>query len=415
MLQNDVLAESEEILKLGLLFGEDIQATTEDLPAVLSFQHKLIQEYLAAIYIVESVKTGESSTILAQTFQTWEKIDNHKEVVLFTSGMLAETDATPVTNHVATVLAQIIHNELDTGKEPSIMKRNDKHLPLLLSFQREGMVPTSMYPGCGRPLAEVLANTDLVCITDIDENDPLKLSASSQIIVNLRKVHVKKYDRLWNAISDIHGNIIALRLFGVSSANVTKLSHLPQLKYIYINECSKASGDDLAESIEAWGDQSQLTYCRLFKMPIPRSLMTGLYKCTHLIHLHIMWCNLHDKLDVFMASLPPGLRDVIFEQCSLHASDVDHMTQAVQGGRLTHLELLKICANPVGEVALGHLLEALISIRPHTQLKLVLWNTGVDEASDEGRKQYTGLSEQFVSECREKLTDTNIEVVNRPS
>ncbi len=327
---------------------------------------------------------------------------------------MAETDASPVTNHVATVLAQITHNELDSGKTPSIMEPYDKHLLLLLSFQREGMVPTSKYPLCGRPLVEVLANTALVYITDIDENDPLQLSPSqAQIIVKLGsplkdKVDGKEYDRLWKALYDIHSNIIALHLYEVSSANVTRLGHLPQLKYIHIWGCREASGEDLTESIEAWGDQSQLTYCELFSVPIPRSVMTGLCKCTHLIHLEFGRCDLHDKLGVFMVSPPPGLRDLTLRQCSLHGSDVDYITKAINEGRLTHMEELDIHYNPVGEVAVSHLLEALISTRPHTQLKLDLIRTGVTGKWRWKRDTY--LSAQFVSKWKAKLTGTNIKV-----
>ena len=274
------------------------------------------------------------------------------------------------------------------------------------------------YPSCGRPLAEVLANTELVYITDIDENDPLQLSPSqAQIIVKLEnrvgeeeKVDGKEYDRLWKALRHIHGNTIALHLKDVDSANVTRLGHHPHVKHIHMYECRVASGEDLAASIEAWGDQPQLTYCYLEGMPIPRSVMTGLCKCTHLIHLYLRECNLHDKLDVFMASPPPGLRDLTLGECSLHGSDVDHITHSIQAGRLTHLEKLDIHYNPVGEVAVGHLLEALISTRPHTQLKLELWGTGMT-GSDEDRKRPTELSEQFVSEWKAKLTDTNIKAV----
>ncbi len=337
---------------------------------------------------------------------------------------MADTDASPVTNHVASVLVHITYNELDSGKEPPIMKSaivKDTRLPLLESFQKQGNMSTVInphlceYPSCGRPLAEVLANTELVYITDIDENDPLQLSPSqAQIIVKLYKVEGKEYDRLWKALYDIHANIIALLLQEVRSANVTRLGHLPHLKYIKLWHCSEASGEDLAASIEAWGDQSHLTYCHLQSMPISRSVMTGWCKCTHLIHLDLRYCTLHDKLDVFMASPPPALRDLILGGltggCSLRGSDVDHITHSIKAGRLTHLEDLEIEQNPVGEVAVGHLLETLISTRPHTQLKLNLYKTGVEKGSDEDRKRLTQLSKQFVSEWKAKLKDTNIKV-----
>ncbi len=393
----------------------------------------MIQEYLAAIYIVENVKTGETSTFLAQAFPAWEKIDNHKEVLLFTCGMLGETDASSVTIHVRKVLAQHTNEQLNNGHTPSLFASSlggTDPLPLLESFQKEGKVSTVInphlceYPSCGRPLAEVLANTELVYITGIDENDPLQLSPSqAQIIVYLKWVDGEKYDRLWKALRDIHANIIAFNLESISSANVTRLGHLPQLKYIYIWDCREASGEDMADSIEAWGDQPQLTYCWLRWVPIPRSVMTGLCKCTHLIHLDLQFCNLHDNLDVFMASPPPGLRKLGLNYCSLHWSDVDHIIKSIQAGRFTHLEELDINNNSVGEVAVGHLLESLISTRPHTQLKLKLYRTGVKEGSDEDwkrmvrrlgldgdKKLSADLSSQFVSEWKAKLRDTNVKV-----
>ena len=362
-----------------------------------------------------------ASAFLAQAFPTWKEIETHREVVDFAIGILADTDASPITNHVATVIVQITHNQLDSGEEPSIMNPYPQyeHLPLLESFEKEGNVSTVInphlcrYPSCGCPLAEVLSNTELVYIRGIDENDPLQLSPSqAQIIVKLYKVEGKEYDRLWKALYDIHANIIALLLQEVRSANVTRLGHLPHLKYIKLWHCSEASGEDLAASIEAWGDQSQLTYCHLKKVPIPRSVMTGLCKCTHLIHLTLGHCNLHDKLDVFMASPPPGLRELGLWHCSLHGSDVDHITQSIQAGRLTHLEKLDITDNPVGAVAVAHLLEALISTRPHKQLRLDLRQTGVHpggDSSDEDEEPFD-LPCGFKSVFKAKLTGTNIEV-----
>ncbi len=422
-MQKDVIAESAEILKLGLLFGEDTEATTEDLPSVLSFQHKLLQEYLAAIFIAENAKLDKTSTFLPQALPTWEIIEIHQEVVKFACGILAGTDASPITNHVSNVLAiKHIHDQLNSGIMPSILMEpstiiDSRPLSLLASFHKEGSVSTVInphlceYPACGQPLAEVLASTGLVYITDIDKNDSLQLSAShAQIIVKLK--YGRRYGRLWQALHDISANVIALDLEDLRSKNVTKLSHFFQLKYIKITsqyDYSEAVGEDLVQSIEAWGPQSQLTFCELWKVPISKSLMMALCKCSHLIHLHLAQCNLHDKLDVFMTTPPPALRKLILGHfvwsCSLHGSDVDHITQAFIEERLTHLEELWISSNPVGEVAVGHLLKALISTRPHTQFTLVLLGTGVDEDGE-----CTPLSEQFVTEWNAKLTDTNINV-----
>ncbi len=422
----NVIAESAEILKLGLLFGEDTEATTEDLPSVLSFQHKLIQEYLAAIYIAENAKLDKTSTFLPQALPTWKQIEIHQEVVNFACGILAGTDASPITNHVSNVLAKYYHDQLDSGIKPSIFETYSGPLLLLASFHKEGNVSTVInphlckYPACGHPLREVLANTQLAYINNIDEKDSLQLSPSPvQIIVNLKyeqwnklfgkkmKVIGKEYDRLWKALNDISANVIALHLERVRSVNVTKLSHFSQLKYLSIMycDCSEAAGEDLAQSIEVWGPQSQLTSCTLSQVPISKSLMMALCKCSHLIHLFLWACNLHDKLDVFMATPPPKLRKLTLDWCSLHGSDVDHITQAVKEGWLANLNELSIQCNPVGEVAVGHLLEALISTRPHRQLKLWLGGTGVDEDG-----KYNDLCEQFVTEWKAKLKDTNIKV-----
>ena len=407
MLQKDVIAESEDILKLGLLFGEDTNATTEELPAVLSFQHKLLQEYPAAVYIADQAKLDTAETFLTEALPTWEAIENHREVVQFTCGILVNNDASPIANHVAKKLAQHLHNELNDGKALP-------DLSILQSCQKEGGLSAylnpylSNYPTCGHPLAEVLANTELAYITDIDGNDPLDLTPSTaQIIVKLGGVDSERLDKLWQAFYSAHANIIALHLDFASSRNVTKLHHFPQLKYLYLHLSgrSEEAMEDLAESINSWGPQPQLTYCSLWKVPIPRSVMTALCKCTHLKHLHLEYCTLHGKLSVFMADPPHALGELILGVCSLHGSDVDHLTQSIRQGNLTSLLMLDIQFNPVGEVAVGHLLEALISTRPHTQLTLRLYVTGVDE---NGKR--TDLPEQFMTEWKTKLTDKNVNV-----
>ncbi len=390
MLQKDVIAESEDILKLGLLFGEDTNATTEELPAVLSFQHKLLQEYLAAVYITEHIKLDASSTFLAEAFPTWETIETHREVIQFICGILSSTDAIPIVNHVAKHLVQNIHHKLNYVQWPD--------LSVLGSCQKEG----------GLSVAEVLTNPYLLYITNIDSNDTLQLNPSpSDIIVKLDEIDSERFDRLWQTLKSINANVIALHLEKVRSQNVTKLHHFPQLKYLHIAYCdfSEEAMEDLAESINSWGPQPQLTCCLLQGGSIPRSVMTALCKCTHLKHLDLFGCNLEGKLSVLMADPPHALRQLRLLECSLHGADVNQLTQSVRQGHLTSLQVLNIRMNPVGVVSVGHLLEALISIRPHTQLKLGLELTGVNENG-----KYTGLSDQFETEWKTKLTDTNIKV-----
>ncbi len=410
-LQKDV-AESEDILKLGLLFGEDIDATAEDLPAVLSFQHKLIQEYLAAVYIAQNTKQDTAGTFLHEAFPSWEKIETHREVVQFACGILADTDAKSdcITNHVAKVLAQHIHNELNAGNE---LQYSDL-LSIVQSCQKEGGISAfnpylSEYPACGRPLAEVLDNTQLAYIDGILENDTLQLNpSSSQIIVKLDRVDSETYDRLWQALQSKQCNVIALDLCLVRSRNVTKLQYFTELKCLSIMDCdcSEEEAENLAEIINSWGPQPQLINCLLWGVPIPRSVLSALCACTNLLALQLWDCDLHDKLSVLMASLPP-IRALLLENCSLCGGDVHHITQAVREGRLSDLQYLHIGANPVGEVAVGSLLEAL-STRTYTKLRLELMFTGVDEDGE-----VTDLSEQFDTEWQAKLSHTDWDVLLR--
>ncbi len=418
-MQKDVVAESAEILKLGLLFGEDIDATTDELPAVLSFQHKLIQEYLAAVYIAENTKQDSANTFLTEAFQTWDKIETHREVVQFACGISVETDATPIINHVAKVLVTHMRNELSDTNWPS--------LSIIRCCQKEVDALTinpylSEYPACGHPLAEVLANTELAYISDIDEKDMLDLNPrSTDIIVELKmegsisdthldvvsdsRANNSKYDRLWQAFHSIHANVIAIHLSNAVSANTYKLHHFPQLKCVQFHQCAsnEAGMADLAESIDSWGPQPQLRFCWITIAPITEPVMTALSKCANLLALYLWECDLSDKLSTFMASPPRKLRELDFKQCCLHSADVDHITQAVREGRFSQLEELEIMYNPVGEAAVGSLLEAFLTIRPHTKLRLELNGTGVDEHGN-----LAVLSKDFVAEWKAKLTNTNI-------
>ena len=338
--QNDVIAQSENILKLGLLFGEDIDSTSQDLPSVLSFQHKLLQEYIAAVYIAENVKADTAETFIAEALPTWEKIETHREVVQFTCGILAVTGATPLINHVAKYQVELIHEELidATHESPDIS--------ILTSCHKESGSFTinqhlSLYPSCNQPLDDVLANTELVYIDDIADNDSLQLNPrSAQIIVELRRnsqMNNEKYDRLWEALYSAHANVIGLNLFSITSTNVTKLHNFPHIKHLSIvnSSCNDADMEVLAESIESWGPQPQLTNCYLLGVPIPGSLMTALCKCTKLLSLRLPGCNLNGNLSVLMASPPPELREHVRIEWQLQFSGKMHICMSRQQKDLT--------------------------------------------------------------------------------
>ncbi len=467
ILQSDVISESEDILKLGLLFGEDIDATTEDLLSVLSFQHKLLQEYLAAVYIAENIKLDTGESFLTEAFPSLEKIETHIEVVLFAIGILADSDASePLINCVAKCTAEHIYKKLpDYGPYEKLVTS------ILERCQKESGIPVhtinkhlSVYPACRKPLAEVLSNTEVAYIDGVAENDTLQLSASdAKIIVKLYDNSNNKFDRLWEALHSINANVIALLLCDVHSVNVTKLHNFFKLKYLKMNKCkcSEEEMENLSQSINSWGPQPQLMHCELCYMPIPESVMTALSKCIKLSTLDFTGCDVRGKLSGLMAPPPPELKVLSLGWCSLQATDVDLITQAVRrnnlnklqelylnnnpmiavGGKLSglmvspppelkvlslgrcslqaadvdlitqavrrnsvnKLQKLNLYCNPIGEVAVGSLLEALISTRPQTKLDLELGETDVDE---DGR--LTNLSNQFSSKWEKRLKDTAI-------
>ncbi len=383
-----------EILKLGLLFGEDVEATTEELPEVLSFQHKLLQEYLAAVYIAENARMDPTSAFLTDAFPTWDDIKKHKEVIQFACGVLADSDASPVTNHLGKLLGKLICKELVNEATHfvvlDLVSNTKESVSLLNFFQKEGNVTINwslcQYPSCGHPLAEVLAKTELVYITGIAENDTLDLNPSStQILMNLEEVDSERFDKLWRSLDSIHANLMVLHLFEVRGANAANLRHFSRLKYLSIeyhiwNE-SGVAGEDLAKSINSWQPEPQLTYCNLHNVHTTRSLMIALCKCTRLLSLGLDLCN-------------------------LQSTDVDHITQTIKAGRFSNLRALSIGENPVGEDAVRSLLEALIYVKHNPQFRLWIQKTCVNE-----RGNYVDLPDNFQTEWKAKLSDTDIDVV----
>ena len=136
----------------------------------------------------------------------------------------------------------------------------------------------------------------------------------------------------------------------------------------------------MADSINSWQSDPQLTYCNLQNVPASRSLVIALCKCTRLLSLGLDWCN-------------------------LQGTDVDHITQTIKLGRLPNLRALSIGENPVGENAVCSLLEALIYVKHHQEFSLWIQKTCVNE-----RKNYVDLPENFQTEWKAKLSDTDIDV-----
>ncbi len=426
-----MIAESAEILKLGLLFGEDVDATTMELPQVLSFQHKLIQEYLAAVYIAECAKLEGS--FLDEIFPTWKSIKwPHREVFLFACGLLAETDhAHLLPNHAAKKLSEYTNNQIADGKDVSVVSLSPSPLKLLVSFQEEGKVSSFnpyivRYPTCERPLAELLTDTQTVIVAGLDETDPLDLKPSSACILlapELQRGDKGTFARLMRALTSTHTNVTALHLFdkgmymttlGVEFYNVflgelpppqTYAGILKSLKdptFTTSNDILIQSTDgNLAKSIESWGSNGHLRHCTLWNVKLSEAMLEAFCQCTHLLNLNLSCCSV-EKLTKLMAAPPPYLRHLTLQFCSLKGVDVNQIKRAVAEGRLRHLQTLNLQGNSIGETAVNSLL-SVIATRPHVQMKLTLCRIGENG-------EHADVSDAFINEWEAKLKDTKIDV-----
>ncbi len=240
----------------------------------------------------------------------------------------------------------------------------------------------SMYPACCRHLTEALEKSEMVCITDIDENGPLQLRpCPAQVILQFGSRKVKssnaqgneKFDKLFEALHSIHAKVIAVQVDhnfpGVNAINLEHLLPLPEM-----------------------------ISCDLWEMSISTTAMTTFPKCANLLNLRFHHCDLHGKLSTLMASPPPALKKLELTECNIQGADVDHVTQAVKGDRLTHLKLLGLSYNPIGELALSSLVSALISSRFHKKIVLIIGLCGVDK--EDGT--HTLLHEGFVYWCMQQ-------------
>ncbi len=401
-----MIAESPEILKIGLLFGEDVNATTMDLPAVLTFQHKLIQEYLAAVYISENIKQPTSARFLAEALPIKEKMVQHREVLMFACGILAETDnACPLVYHIASVLVQDINEQLSLGKNLDLSGMDIVLKPCEKESGITGINPyICEYPACGYPLAQVLAASKLVYINTVSPTDSLKFNYSSaDIILHIGDANI--FDKLFEAFEKMGTNVIALDLHQIRSVNVTKLSRFSKLKRlnnsIFLAGREVEAMENLAESIHSWGAEPPLTYCKLGGS-LSESVVSSLCLCTRLLNIDLNQCILREKLCLLMASPPPALRELHLYQCFLSASDIDLIAQAVKGFKLSHLEELDISGNKVGEPVVHSLLEAFATTRPNVQITIRLSGTGLKVLPQDS------LSDEFVAKWKTKLRDTKI-------
>ncbi len=260
------MEELADLLKLGLLFGQDVDITTEGLPEILTFQHKLIQEYMAAIFVAKQIKAD--AAFLSKTFPTWKIIETHCEVLRFASGLLAEHDAGPMANHIANILVKDTHYELGfpTDFPPTIMQESTQEI--IESCNVEGHLPAfnpnlCVYPSCGHHLADAIKHSRFVLLNGVNEHDPLQLQASSvPVILNIMKDNCggkqREVNRLMNALTSSHINVQAIDT-DIEWDDMCEIHTLTQLKYIaFRGKMAEKHVKDLTDSINSSQSEPQL-------------------------------------------------------------------------------------------------------------------------------------------------------------
>ncbi len=383
------MEESEDLLKLGLLFGQELDPETEDLPEVLSFQHKLIQEYFAALFIAEQCKTDRS--FLQRAFQTLQDATRHHDVLRFTSGHLESCDASLVTNHIAQIAAVEIHKGLNgTGLYAHV------HLELiqemLPAFHKEGSVSTinqylCIYPACGHPLSDAITSSQLVIITDVNESDPLHLANSqTKVIVNIKGVQKNTVERLMAALALAHINLQGI-VCDIVCSYTYDITSFPQLKQISFDSWLSTSMmhekqiSDLTDSINSLEPEPQIRVlqCCLPTLHDRKQALTllipfikALNKCSHL-HFLSLTGDVGDFLRGLMGIPPPQLKVLFLAQPCINADNIlESMANAVKRQKLEKLEGLALIFCQISKPALTSLVKTFIASRPDTKLDLIL-------------------------------------------
>ncbi len=388
LLQKDIMKAPEDLLKLGLLFGQEVDLATEDLPEVLSFQHKLIQEYIAAICIARQIKAD--AAFLNTAFPSWEKIEMHREVLRFTCGLLADHDASPVANHIASILVKHTHDQLLIGVNLLTIVQNESQ-DIIESCNIEGHQSAlntnlSVYPSCGWHLSEALKHSRLVLINGVNEHDPLQLSASSvPVILNIRKGKCsgkqRELSRLMNALTSSHINVQGIHN-DIIWEDMCKISNFIQLKHISVMSVldiiDQMQVNDLTDSINSLNSEPQLKSMNcILPMISDRDeantiyvpFMKALKRCTQLKKLRLVsFGHMGDGVSALMEAPP---QDLTFLALKCEDEDVKSIAEAVKQHKLDKLEELNIgLSELVTEAAVISLIKTVLTVRPDKQLKI---------------------------------------------
>ncbi len=373
------MKESADLLKLGLLFGQEDGVDTENLPEALSFQHQLIQEYFAALYIAKQIQEDES-------FLTSNDIFHHYEVARFTCGHLAPHDPRPITNYLAKLFADDALKELNkVGYVPPCLKEK-----LQSCYDESSLLEINqhfcIYPSCGHPLSDAIKFSKLVLINSTNEKDPLNLQASSVPVIVSMKNPERKAERLMKALSSAHINVIGIG--NVLGDEGCKLGNFSQLKAIWYHVALSGSSldekhvRDLTDSINAWGSEPRLRFLCAGLPTIPDRwqatalfipLIKALSKCNQLQTLYLFDGHPGACIPALMGAPPPALKTlwIVSFQFLLNDNVLESIAKAVRQNKLQNLSSLNLSLVGKSQAALTSLVKAFIDVRPDKELHII--------------------------------------------
>ncbi len=398
LFQDDVIEESPELLKLGVLFGQEVDIDTEDLPEVLSFQHKLIQEFFAALFIAKQVKDNKlDSSFLKAAFPTFSDLDVNRYILKFASGHLASQNERFITNHVANTLAEEICKDFSSRGLDQFYATLQSGSELLRSCHEEGIVSTinpylCIYPSCGYPLVDAIKCSQLVVINDLNESDPLKLqSLSTPVVVHIVKHRCRgrerELDRLMTALASARINLLAVRTDPETMyCKICKLMSFPKLRAIssgWSTRLEEKQVRDLTDSINSWGPEPQLQalHCILPVLEDRRQAIAlyipfikALSKCVNLQELILFDGNQIECVPALMGAPPPQLKRLwlLGPDQSINSSVWHSIVRAMRKQKLQYLQVLNTILGPqIQYDILYSLVEAFIDVRPDKPLEII--------------------------------------------
>ncbi len=399
--------ESEYILYFGLLFAEELQYSIDESTEILTFQHRLLQEFTAAYYICQQVihEPDEGSAFLKRVIPDWDCITKQGiEVILFICNLLKKSEKSAVmVDHVGNCIAEHLNQKLESGESlikscsPTAISDESKHVRLIGILQEEVGLPKlnknfSIYPECGHLLKDVLAESQMALFNGVitDQNaalvdlGPFPDNVNAKVIIT--NVTVKFCNQLMKMVES-HRDCIQAILLNRLSVNFSpglQLSSLPcslrhlELVQCFINEkwsCEQLGialkdmvhltrlnlrhndmrqhGVHIAKALEAMASKSKIQHLNLslnyFPIDMSSVLLSTLTKHTQLRELDLSVNTLEGCVPSLMQSPPPSLSMLDLNTCELNADDIRSISFALQQGKLLQIESLNVKGNGLSE------------------------------------------------------------------